>query len=812
MTCATPLEEPADSYAASGTRQLSLPATPLRAGLRPTELEGCSGRSASRINPCYPHLQGPRVPSTYPRHRSFGTSGMASEDESSSRPVDIKARVAAFERLGITAAQTPPGATNGDGLGISRVSSVPRSRDAMSNGSSGRQVDYIDPLAEFGYMPGITPRDAAASNAVQSLPLPSSSSKRSLFAAEENTPGSAPLTPSPSPRKMASGTSLKDFTDASIARARSGSALLKTTGNGPSPMVSDKVPRPPVAAAMTQQVTRGSSPRLPDRHSRPPPPALPSASSQSSVSSSSASRHPLDDSDDCNWGLSLHPTLRPVASPVSSRAPSRSSSSARSAPSSPSFRHRLSPPGAELRVHPPTPSPERKPMDARGPPELPPRKPSLEDGSGDRVGSIHASARPTAQPPTLPPRLGTRSNAESGSPPYPVYTSKGMTAVHSGAVASKVPPPLPALPSSRAVPGPGPAPILAPQRNHFVRRHSPSASAGSSPLASPTTVGHRSTLSGPSLDRSPLIPATGNQLLGSTSGLSALPTASTSDILPPPTRTRASSVGPGAMHSQNEPVGLAPGIGGQRTVFVGSRAYRSGRLTSTVGRCATDPNTPGLDLASPASRPSRSVAPKNGATRALYETVWDSEMTRLRQRRSRKQDQAGSGGLKVAFHSALRPGQPGHGDPDPSARMPPGAVRKIWSRSRLPDLALAHIWNAAVAFDRDSEAVLSPQGTDMPNFSDTVTARSAGNEGGRRGLFGLSKEAFVRGLGAIDAELAWRRARQASRRQNKGAAVAVGASANPRTPSRSTRTATSGTRSASSPTQNFKRGSGDAGP
>ncbi|EPQ30456.1 uncharacterized protein PFL1_01982 [Pseudozyma flocculosa PF-1] len=93
------------------------------------------------------------------------------------------------------------------------------------------------------------------------------------------------------------------------------------------------------------------------------------------------------------------------------------------------------------------------------------------------------------------------------------------------------------------------------------------------------------------------------------------------------------------------------------------------------------------------------------------------------------------------------------GPDKPTAKLSMGRIRKVWQRSRLPDRVLADIWDAAAAVQKASEL------------------------GGRTSK-GLGKEAFVRAMAAIDAELAQRATRRRSRllrQRASGAAVGHGA-------------------------------------
>ncbi|KAN0064798.1 hypothetical protein ACQY0O_001855 [Thecaphora frezii] len=79
-------------------------------------------------------------------------------------------------------------------------------------------------------------------------------------------------------------------------------------------------------------------------------------------------------------------------------------------------------------------------------------------------------------------------------------------------------------------------------------------------------------------------------------------------------------------------------------------------------------------------------------------------------------------------------------------------VRKVWRQSRLPDAVLAEIWDAAVAYQRE-----------------------AGR--GDVGRPGLTREAFVRAMAAIDAELASRAAKRRARMLRRGGPAATGSNA-----------------------------------
>lgn len=764
----------------------------------------------TRLNPLYSHLSGPRLPSSQPSlHSSISrrcsapqTSSRAMQQsdngsESPSRPVDIRARVAAFERMGSNPSTSSPLLL--DGTAISRVSSVPKSRQDHTTATNVplAQSHPEDPMAEFGRLPS---RSSVTQNlaSVHSLPLPSSSSASSL--ATNGSPslrGSSPAYASTfdalarSPRKVGSGTSLKDFTEASLPRIKQGGTAIRSIGTS-SLSVSGKVPLPTSANAVSPS-RRGSSPRhsgsegtssgraspalpprpQPNQTACPPATAKPpwleqipqtrhmTSSSTSSSTSASSSRHPLDDPDEVNYSLSLHPTLQPAASPVSSRTPSRNS--ARSAPSSPSFRARLGLPNAELRLHPPTPSPERRGSSSHAAPELPPRRPSVD--SDTNSSGAPSSLTPRPQPPALPPRLATAAG-QSEALHYTPYRSKTASVIpHVPNVASKVPPPpsfaafTPANQASAlSRTAPALAPIVPPDHAHFVRRHTPSASTGSSPLASPASIGHRSTRSGPSLD-SPIVGA-GNALSSSQAPVS---------ILPPPSRSRALSVGPSVHTGRKEVPRASPNL------FGGSQVYRMGAKTGSPAR-------PVAQSGNLASRPLRSLAPRDEDTRRMYEALWDRELDRLAKRRRQLR---GAEGLSSA-----------------PLRMSPKTVRRIWSRSRLPFPVLAKIWAAAVSFDRDGEAVLSPskeEAAQSPNDHKDKTRRHPG----------LSKEAFVRGISAIDAELAWRieRKRARSERPWIEPSSPAGARRSPMMGLGAAKMNSPGVRSASSPTNSFKTSS-----
>ncbi|PWN26021.1 hypothetical protein BDZ90DRAFT_56688 [Jaminaea rosea] len=723
------------------------------------------------------------------------------------KPVAIRDRVKAFERLG--AGSSPPSSSStsagpafSGGAGIARTSSVPRSRESSTPlySPSVAQAD-VDPLAEFGALP-TKPAVAAYS----SLPLTSSSSSSRNLAASAHTVSSSPtpafdaFASATSLRKTNSGTSLRDFTEASLPRARNGRTAFGQQSSSQS-SVSGKVPLPPPggddstsaggSGAVSPTTQYKGSPALPPRpafgqHSSPVPRARSSTthsnfdplpppvhrSSIGSLGSSSSSKNPLDDEED-NYGLSLHPMLHPVSSPTSSRAPSRGSN--RSATASPAPRGRLAgdgnaslTPGADIRLQPPTPSPERRAISGAAAggaaPDLPPRRSSGEqDSQASTSPTSPYSARSSSsgkQPPALPRRMPAAPPV-SYKPRIPsAGGAGGATTAVTSAVASKVPPPPTASASV-------PAPIRG--------RHSPSASTGSSPTTSASAtlgLGHRPTRS--------TGPTTG--LASSFSPSSSPPTSKSAvtHFLPPPTRTRASSTGPSnglaRPRSRTESNPTTPQMG--PTTLPPGTPPRTPRGTAASG------NAKGLGIGLPpvrtsaltstgksnvASKPTRSMAPRNAAYRALYESLWDREMAALCKRRQEK---------RVSVPS--------------SSQMPPGLVRNIWTRSRLPSTTLANIWAAAMAYDRDSMAVLSPS-------ADDNTPRGQGKAKTR----GLSKEAFVRGTSAIDGELAWRASRRATRAQTQ-AGVRGRRTPTDSTPRASVSMAGGGGRSASSPTSSFK--------
>ena len=288
-------------------------------------------------NPLYPSSPGPRLPSTFALVRqaasaartratppSFRLSGvqprsvsladMSDGPPDEDKPIDIRARVAAFENFGGAASQprpvpgkrltpVPPPAPprsaspaythrNGSsspfsgGQEISRVSSTPRSRPGDE--PAPQSEPHPDPLAEFG---ALSPqmrfggRNAASYNRVpgsanvsalppsSSASLPTSASNSALYSSSPHA--SASLSPvsahrlppalhpvssgSPSSnfdlyassagavRRQASGTSLRDFTSASLARAAHQSSRGSSPGMSSEPSASDH--RTPLAIA-----------------------------------------------------------------------------------------------------------------------------------------------------------------------------------------------------------------------------------------------------------------------------------------------------------------------------------------------------------------------------------------------------------------------------------------------------------------------------------------------------------------------------------------------------------------------------------
>lgn len=755
------------------------------------------------------------------------------------KPVAIRDRVKAFERLGSTASKSnsspPQSSAFSGGAYIARTSSVPRSRESsipLYSPSAARPD--VDPLAEFGALP-TAPKPTAAPAAYSSLPLPSSSSGRNLASTStNNAPSSSPTSSfeafasAASLRKMRSGTSLRDFTESSLPRTRNG----RSTQSSNQSSVSGKVPLPPPASGQSDldDVSSGraspttsfrASPALPPRPapgqhfgSRATPvithnafdPLPPPTHRSSLSSSSSSSRNPLDDEED-NYGLSLHPTLHPVASPVSSRAPSRGSN--RSAPASPAPRNRYagesggsSSAAADIRLHPPTPSPERRPVEgaeaaASGAPDLPPRRASGDQDSNSSPTSPFASRSNSSgkQPPALPPRIAAPAPPVSYKPRV---SSGGSSSSSSAAtVASKVPPPPPPSgPTSSQMfqthSGSGSA--ATPRRG----RHSPSASTGSSPAGSPApgaAFGHRSTRSigpsgvntdsSPASSSSPLPHQTSRGLTTASAAAAAVP-----HFLPPPSRNRASSVGPTRPRSRTESASSS-GSGNGGSPLPQPRLRGVGAPTAAS---STNPRGLGIGLppvrtsaansaATPRlSRPTRSMAPKSEAARQMYEGLWDREMVALARRREQRR--------KAGQHHSSAP-------TSKTTRMPPSLVRKIWSRSRLPSTTLALIWAAAIAYDQDSEAVVSPSAHEE--------SHELGGKAQRQPPRGLSKEAFVRGVSAIDGELAWRAARRRARSAKK-VGVSGGRDTSPLATPRAS--ASGGYRSASSPTRSFKAGGG----
>lgn len=748
----------------------------------------------SRPNPLYPGCIGPRLPSgglltstiMQPPDTEQEANGAGGQ------PVGIRAKVAAFEKMqsSTPAPVKPTKAESNDApglegsLSISRVSSIPRSRPGDPVAT---EAPFEDPLSELSSLQTGPPSPSTSRQASEhssSLPPTSPSVLRtrgSNYFANPSQHGrsrsgspvfsfdGAGAGPSHSPRRSDSGTSLHSFSEASIAKARESAATASTATNKRpgsskgstysstgSKGISGKVPIPEGASSSStspwQQSSISSSwsgrasPALPPRKSpmiasspRGPEAREPSLRSSRSSISSSSSRHPFDDDDnDGGYGLALHPTIHPTASPTSSRAPSRSSN--RSTPSSPVVHARLSAQqqAADVRVQPPTPSPNRRSLPSTVP-SLPPRRPSITDA--DSAAESSPGATPRKQPPALPPRIG-HSNSSRALDPSPAVPYAQRSSI--GNVASSL---------RSASPIAGKVPVPPSPMQHLGQRHTSNPSSDSLPLAAEDAQTYATS---PSTQK--------------TSMQDKVASAANTSILPPPQRLRSSSVGPPSQpRSRTEsqgggrgsPMSISSNAGGapllpppprnaNQPPARGSSAASPQPSVSSRALTSMGAPTPvrGSQMSLRSGRPPRSVAPRDERVRSTYEALWDREMDRLVERRKHKQ------------------GVRGRSIPRPS-RMPPRVVVRVWSRSKLPSTLLAALWNAAVAYDRDGEAVLSPTKSDpsVSLFSDGSKFGAEGTTGSasQRNSSGLSKEAFVRGIGAIDAELAWRAATRAER-------------------------------------------------
>lgn len=856
-------------------------------------------------NPLYPSSPGPRLPSTFAlvrqtanaartratppssyrlpgvKPRSASLADMSDGTPDDEKPIDIRARVAAFENFGgaasqprpvpgkrLTPAPPPPPPRSASpaythrnastssfsgGQDISRVSSTPRSRPGDE--PAPQNESHPDPLAEFGALSpqmrfggrnAVSHNRLSGSPSVSPLPppssasLPSSSSNPALYSSSPHasaslSPVSAHRLPSAlhtvgsgSPgstfdlyassagvvRRQASGTSLRDFTNASLARAAHQSSRGSSPGMSSEPFasagsISGKVPLPvsslsrrgspsPSRATSSTSLGRSDSPHPPPPPSRnlasalyartsasqphlgPGSPVRQHAHHRSSISSSSSSStsvsrtHPLDDDDadqqGGGYGLSLHPALQPTASPVSSRAPSRASMS-RSAPGSPKLSPTegaglAAPASTQLRLHPPTPSPERRPVDS-------PRGRSIDNT--DRSGAPMYAVRKKG--PALPPRSGIASSStndagtndpasQSGAyAPYNPARRSSAGSVTSGnqTVASKVPlPPGHVPPSSspslhRATPAP--APLVPPRPGAITTRarHATSHSTGSSPADSPLPspaaggFGHRVTKSGPG---------------PSGSG----PTA----LQPPPmrnvgamNRTRSSSMGPSNDDANSRLASPSRGASGgykqspsspSPNVFHGNRAYQTAALARSSKAFAqkTSPRQQERLPPRPTAPTSRSLEPTDVPARKRYEALWDLEIERATRVRKEKQAKKGKSSTVRRTNpgvASLAQRFEGAGVKDTTVsttslasasltRLPPKQVGKIWSRSHLRSSFLSEIWEAAVQYERDHQ-----EQSLLTNDKDDDHHNTRG----------LGRESFVRGLAAIDAELEYRR-------------------------------------------------------
>lgn len=871
----------------------------------------------ARPRTLYPSSAGPRLPSTFAQDRqaaaararqhtqqhrngvpppsAYKPPAAMSTDEDD-KPVDIRARVAAFENFNSSGGPSrgsadpkpvpakrvspvpppPPPRYGSPALAheISRVSSTPRSRPGDE--PSPVSAPEPDPLAEFGALSpqmrfGGSARSAAAGQPAfrtttghatppsahlppsASASLPISSSSTGLYSASPHgsaslSPVSAHRVPAPvhhhasSPtsafdlyassvggvRRQASGTSLRDLTNASLARAAHQYSSRQSSPGMASDQfpgsVSGKVPLPNMGPSSLSR--RGSpsphrmasSPTTGRESPAPPPPprnltsslyARSSASSpqlvpgqtpvrhahhRSSVSSSSSSAasasrsHLLEDDEDgggdhAGYGLSLHPALQPTASPVSSRAPSRASMS-RSAPASPkgppptqlppsdTSQAGLAAPSAHVRLHPPTPSPERRPVDAIGvsPSHTGHRTRSMDSSSSQEQHNHQVmSTSPTVnyairkKGPALPPRGGMSSSEASSdvaaSPPvsYTPYNPARRASGGSVGVASKVPLP-PKFPSSgsntlSSSPSlqrstPAPAPLIPPRPAGVRIRHTSSHSTGSSPAQSPLpSPGHRVTKSGPGpAGLSDWPSTTGGGGIGQT-------------LQPPPTRTamtrtRSSSMGPsgsGALPTRK----TGANVKAPANVFHGSRAYQTAALArssppstmrsrASSGRVAADPK--------PTPPTSQSVEPRDEGARKRYEAVWERETGKRRKTARGRKASAGRGGvasLAQQFEGMRGTDDGASASSTAHTRLSPHQVSRIWTRSHLRADVLSRIWEAAVDYERRHPA-------------SQATGR------------GLGKESFVRSLAAIDAELEYRSEKRKWKERRRSRAKAAG--------------------------------------
>lgn len=833
---------PLSPSAATDTRRYFL------ASLQPRRPSQGPASSSYRTIPRYASQPSSPLPATNPRRSASAMQAAGADGEDDQQPVDIRARIAAFEKPGpstATAAAASPAAVtpavaaasssrlpSRDAFAITRVSSNPRSRN--NSGSSPSTEDHHGHhVAEFGALPPQPPPriNVGASSSSSSLPLTgrggtplSASPKMALspFAAAYRggphtiASGSTfdDLARAGQLKHKASGTSLNDFTMQSLARAREsrGAASLAVSG---------KVPLPPTSTGSSnvsydQGMSGRASPALPPRthlsstqrnRSSSSSPHLTDSSSdrppvqrQRSRTGSGSSRHFLDDdSEDTTYGLDLHPTLQ--ASPVSSRPASRNSS--QSAPNSPlpgssgayktSPRASLVPPTTHLRIHPPTPSPEKRPAEAVpiavAAPSLPPRNRSIDATSEVSAGSSSPLSQSPVQgrrmAPALPPRA---TNASAESLPYVPYKPRVVSG--GSAVALKVPPPPP--PTSAKSPilqrASVPPSFVAPRPPQHLSRHSPSASMTSSPANSPGLgighqLGHRPSKSGPD-------PA-GLSGLSTSAGAAPLSTH-VGPLLPPPNRHRSSSMG-GSKSSLDTTPTTTPLRNAHTINYQGRRQQQA---------LSQSPHT---------GRGSKSMAPADEAARRRYEAVWEREVEKLgksqAKRANGKRSDGSKGGvasLASQFDSSLKTSPASDSattaDSRP-ARLPPKQVSRIWSRSKLSAEELSRFWIAAVRWDRDGEAVLPPPPVPsklatLPtqDGDETITKSSTTTKSDRgRAKQGLSKEAFIRGLAGIDAELTYRKEKGLKKSKSSSAnANAVGT-----TPQRST---TTGRRSVTTPT------------
>lgn len=161
----------------------------------------------------------------------------------------------------------------------------------------------------------------------------------------------------------------------------------------------------------------------------------------------------------------------------------------------------------------------------------------------------------------------------------------------------------------------------------------------------------------------------------------------------------------------------------------------------------------------------RSIEPRDEVARERYEALWASEAAKESKSGSRGRSRGssakfrgrasgGGGGGGVATLAQRFEGMGGsaggadstqstgaaasgaESTPPPMNRLPPRRIKRIWTRSRLPTKLLAQVWDAAVAYERQS--------TSHRREGVSVTER------------GLSRETFVRSIAAIDAELQYR--------------------------------------------------------